>query len=138
MEKKQTAVEWLIDEIEKLISITNFPKWETLKKQAKQIENIQHGNTWDDAIQAHEDRGHNLVRSWCDFDDYFTKTYGDDTNTTDVSVQNDVIKSDWDIEKFFEALRFNEKTHLGLGDIRLTIGAQEEVCELVKRFYRKK
>ena len=44
------------------------------------------------------------------------------------------IKTEWDIRKCFEELRFNEN-HLGLGDIRLTIGMQEEICELVERFY---
>ena len=44
------------------------------------------------------------------------------------------IKTEWDIRKCFEELRFNEN-HFGLGDIRLTIGMQEEICELVERFY---
>jgi phosphoenolpyruvate carboxylase len=35
-----------------------------------QIERQQHGNTWDAAIKAHDDRGHVYVRSICDFDDY--------------------------------------------------------------------
>ncbi len=46
----------------------------------------------------------------------------------------ELIKTEWDIRKCFEELRFNEN-HLGLGDIRLTIGMQEEICELVERFY---
>ena len=44
------------------------------------------------------------------------------------------IKTEWDIRKCFEGLRLKEN-HLGLGDIRLTIGMQEEICELVERFY---
>ena len=39
-------------------------------EQAKQMERNQHGNTWDSAIKAHDDRGHVFVRSTCDFDDY--------------------------------------------------------------------
>ena len=46
------------------------------------------------------------------------------------------VKSDWDIRKCFEQLRFDKNHHLGLGDIRLTIGQQEEICELVERIYR--
>jgi hypothetical protein len=34
------------------------------------MEREQHGNTWDAAIKAHDDRGHVYVRSICDFDDY--------------------------------------------------------------------
>jgi hypothetical protein len=37
---------------------------------AKQKEREQHGNTWNAAIKAHEDRGHVLSRSFCDFNDY--------------------------------------------------------------------
>ena len=46
------------------------------------------------------------------------------------------VKSNWDLRKCFEQLRFDKNHHLGLGDIRLTIGQQEEICELVERFYR--
>lgn len=46
------------------------------------------------------------------------------------------VKSDWDLRKCFEQLRFDKNHHLGLGDIRLTIAQQEEICELVERFYR--
>jgi coenzyme F420-reducing hydrogenase alpha subunit len=34
------------------------------------IEREQHGNTWDAAIKAHDDRGHVHARSLTDFDDY--------------------------------------------------------------------
>ena len=46
------------------------------------------------------------------------------------------VKSDWDLRKFFEQMRFDKNHHLGLGDIRLTMAQQEEICELVERFYR--
>lgn len=48
------------------------------------------------------------------------------------------IKSQWTIEKCFEEIRFNKDYHLGLGDIRLTIGQQEEICKLVNKFYKNK
>ena len=47
-----------------------------------------------------------------------------------------VVKLDWDLRKCFEQLRFDKNCHLGLGDIRLTIAQQEEICDLVDRFYR--
>lgn len=62
-------------------------------------------------------------------------------NSTEASndgnnVLADSVKSDWDLRKCFEQLRFDKNHHLGLGDIRLTIAQQEEICELVERFYR--
>ena len=69
---KQTAVEWFYDKIKghfeddgDLLETLNF----TLAV-AKQKEREQHGSTWNFAIEAHEERGHNYVRSICDFDDY--------------------------------------------------------------------
>ena len=35
------------------------------------------------------------------------------------------------VEKYFERCRFDNKYHLGLGDIRLTIGMQEEILEII-------
>jgi hypothetical protein len=78
MSKKQTAVEWLVNELKKSIHyqrvINEVNQSSTQIKdvieQAKQMEREQHGNTWDAAIKAHDDRGHVYVRSSCDFDDY--------------------------------------------------------------------
>jgi len=47
----------------------------------------------------------------------------------------DSIKTTWDIRECFKQLRFDKNHHLGLGDIRLTIAQQEEICDLVERFY---
>ena len=47
----------------------------------------------------------------------------------------DSIKTNWDIRECFKQLRFDKNHHLGLGDIRLTIAQQEEICDLVERFY---
>ena len=46
------------------------------------------------------------------------------------------VKTEWDMRKCFEELRCDKDHHLGMGDIRLTIGMQEEICDLVERFYR--
>lgn len=50
--------------------------------------------------------------------------------------EEETVKTKWDIRKCFEQLRFDKDHHLGMGDIRLTIRMQEEICELVERFYR--
>jgi hypothetical protein len=72
---KQTAVEWLVEKIQQ--AKPSF-KFDALIRQAKAMENEQHGNTWDAAIQAHEDRGHVIARSLTDFDEYYNETYGGD------------------------------------------------------------
>lgn len=41
MENKQTAVEWLIEQTESLITIETFQKWKELKQQAKAMEKEQ-------------------------------------------------------------------------------------------------
>jgi hypothetical protein len=48
---------------------------------------------------------------------------------------SDLVKSDWNLRECFKQLRFDKNNHLGLGDIRLTIAQQEEICDLVERFY---
>jgi hypothetical protein len=73
--KKQTAVEWLQVKMATSSSeeiVGNINLW---FKQAKAMENEQHGNTWDAAIQAHEDRGHVIARSLTDFDEYYNETF---------------------------------------------------------------
>lgn len=47
----------------------------------------------------------------------------------------DSIKTTWNIRECFKQLRFDKNHHLGLGDIRLTIAQQDEICDLVERFY---
>jgi len=49
--------------------------------------------------------------------------------------EKESVKSEWNIRKCFEQLRFDKNHHLGMGDIRLTIAQQEEICELVECFY---
>ena len=36
------------------------------------------------------------------------------------------------IDNYFKELRHNKKTRLGLGDIRLTLGMQEDICKLLE------
>ena len=75
---QQTAVEWLEQEINRRgPRENNPPQWlYEFYQQAKQMEREQHGDTWDEAIKAHEKRGNVIARSICDFDEYYTQTYG--------------------------------------------------------------
>ena len=40
-----------------------------------EMEKQQHGQTWDSAIKAHDNRGHVHARSLVDFDEYYNETY---------------------------------------------------------------
>ena len=72
---KQTAVEWLEKEIYARGPVgENVPTWlKELYEQAKAMEREQHGETWDAAIKAYRDRGHNVVRAIVDFDEYWAE-----------------------------------------------------------------
>jgi hypothetical protein len=73
--KKQSAVNWLIEQLHAKESGAIKHSYIYLYDQSRLMERGQHGDTWDAAIQAHEDRGHVLARSICDFDDYFNETF---------------------------------------------------------------
>jgi hypothetical protein len=72
---QQTAVEWMIDEIDIAYPDIEIKKKISITAQAKEMEKQQHGNTWDAAINAHESRGHVIARSICDFDEYYNENY---------------------------------------------------------------
>jgi hypothetical protein len=78
-ESNKTAIDQMFDIIEGLAEYSpENPLLQSLlaaKPRLKEVERNQHGDTWDAAIQAHEDRGHVLARSICDFDNYFNETY---------------------------------------------------------------
>lgn len=69
-----------------------------------------------------------------EYAEYYHKQQVKKLNTPDVS-GSDLVKSDWDLRECFNQLRFDKNHHSGLGDIRLTIAQQEEICDLVERFY---
>jgi hypothetical protein len=52
-----------------------------LVEQAKEMHRAEHGKTWDKAIESHENRGHNIERSWCDFDEYYKETFGSNVSS---------------------------------------------------------
>ena len=68
-----TAVEWLFSQIPFEWS-SSKAAFEALQ-QAKEMDKQQHGETWDSAIKAHDNRGHVHARSIVDFDEYYNETY---------------------------------------------------------------
>jgi hypothetical protein len=42
---------------------------------AKKLQRQEHSKTWDEALRIFEARGHNFVRAWEDFDDYYQETF---------------------------------------------------------------
>jgi hypothetical protein len=68
---KQSAVEWLEEQYAK-----SFPYlWEDDFEKAKEMEKQQHGQTWDAAIKAHDDRGGVHARSLVDFDEWYQQQF---------------------------------------------------------------
>ena len=70
--KEQTAVEWLLNQMD----LKTISKYDKQLLQAKAMEKDQHGQTWDAALGAFDARGFNRVRAIVDFDDYYNETYG--------------------------------------------------------------
>ena len=69
-----TAVEWLVIQINSKIDVIPLFMWDNIRdivQQAKEMEKQQHGQTWDAAIAAHDNRGHVHARSLVDFDEYY-------------------------------------------------------------------
>jgi hypothetical protein len=71
----QTLIKWLEKELITRGTIrSGFIIPDNVLKQAEEIHRLEHLNTWDTAIKAHENRGHVISRSLCDFDDYYNET----------------------------------------------------------------
>jgi hypothetical protein len=68
---EMTAVESLINQLEGFCFL--IPN--DIIEDAKEMEKHQHGQTWDAAIKAHDDRGGVYARSIVDFDEYFEKQF---------------------------------------------------------------
>ena len=71
MENKMTAVEWLENILHDFIHPEHGAEFFPFVEKAKEMEKQQHGDTWDAAIKAYRDRGHNVVRAIVDFDEYW-------------------------------------------------------------------
>jgi hypothetical protein len=70
---QQTAVEWLINELKD--TGYDFSLVPNTIQAAKAREKHHHGQTWDAAIKAHDNRGHVHSRSIVDFDEYYNETF---------------------------------------------------------------
>ena len=68
---KQTAVEWLVEQM-KLDELFNA---DYFIEQAKEMEKQQHGKTWDTALDKYEVRAGNYMRAYEDFDEYYNETF---------------------------------------------------------------
>ena len=68
--EQQTAVEWLIDQVQDFFVIPF-----DILEQAEEMNKQQHGQTWDAAIKAHDNRGHVHARSLVDFDEYYEQQF---------------------------------------------------------------
>ena len=68
---EQTAVEWLINQVEDFCFLIPVD----IIEEAKEMNKQQHGVTWDSAIKAHDDRGGVHARSIVDFDEYFEEQF---------------------------------------------------------------
>jgi hypothetical protein len=67
---QQTAIEWLIDQVQDFFVIPV-----DILEQAEEMNKQQHGQTWDAAIKAHDNRGHVHARSLVDFDEYYNEKF---------------------------------------------------------------
>jgi hypothetical protein len=73
MENKQTAVEWLIEELFKKIDYTQVPQ--KLIDQAKEMEEEQHKETFKQSRQA-KIFEKDMPPVWESFEQYYNETYG--------------------------------------------------------------
>ena len=69
--KQQTAVDWLIQEIEALITIETFQKWKGLKEQAREMGKEQHKHTFEESRLTHPMVGFKHDT----FSDYYYETF---------------------------------------------------------------
>jgi uncharacterized protein (DUF2342 family) len=69
-DKTLSAVSWLANHL----SVTDRAKYNGVIETAKEIEKMQHGDTWDKAIETVGKRGVS-ERAICDFDEYYNEIY---------------------------------------------------------------
>ncbi len=71
---QQTAVDWLIKEIDSQYPHINILWKQRMIEQAKQMEEEQHGNTWIDS--RIEYNGDDYIGKEKTFEHYYNETYG--------------------------------------------------------------
>ena len=75
--KEQSAVDFLHSKILLRIGLddNDILELRELVNLAKEIENKQHGETWDASIKNYKLRGGNEMRAWEDFDEHYNEKY---------------------------------------------------------------
>jgi hypothetical protein len=80
---QQTAVEWMIKEIESLITIETFEKWKAIKEQAKAMDKQQKIDSFVEGVSVPYMEAIGNRRLWVspqdptiDAEQYYTETYG--------------------------------------------------------------
>jgi hypothetical protein len=68
MEKKQSSIDWLVEEINKQKAWADPSRLEPIIEQAKQMEKEQHEETWAAAWNESAKSGH--------FEQYYNETFG--------------------------------------------------------------
>ena len=69
--KKQTAVEWLVNEIPNIDWENSY--WKNKIEQAKEMEKQQHSETWDNSLI--ENKGDNYIGKEKSFEEYYNETF---------------------------------------------------------------
>ena len=87
---EHTAVEFIIKQLYEYIRKSAHNELSTIRtgefriglrkaidfcEQAKEMEKQHHGQTWDSAIKAHDNRGHVHARSLVDFDEWYEQQF---------------------------------------------------------------
>jgi hypothetical protein len=70
----QTAVEWLVEQTESLITIETFQKWKELKEQALEMEKEQIINAYSMGLS---DEGIKSIHTRANAEEYYKETYGE-------------------------------------------------------------
>jgi hypothetical protein len=73
MEKKQSSIDWLVEEINKQKAWADPSRLEPIIEQAKQMEKEQHEETWAAAWNESAKSGH--------FEQYYNETFGGNNET---------------------------------------------------------
>jgi hypothetical protein len=73
---KQTAVEWLVENMQRLNQHESPEEWNKLFEQAKEMEKEQHQETWDVAHQAGRFEGKGIAeKDWQTFETHWEETF---------------------------------------------------------------
>jgi len=82
-----TSIEWLDEQLQDTMHIQYgysdgvrkivipIDEYMRLKQIAKEMNRIEHGKTWDAALDNYEVRAGNYMRAYEDFDDYYQENY---------------------------------------------------------------